>query len=110
MTTTPPDARNALAEIVAQIEWLKSRLAYLQLPANSQKSIDEWLSECGMPAAGIAALEAQVEGMRVALERLTRDAGEVSRLGAVTGRQWTLLAGSLILSRAALQTSETTGV
>jgi len=41
-----------------------------------------------------------------ALVRLTKDAGEVSSIGAVTGRQWTLLAGSLILARAAISKSE----
>ena len=42
------------------------------------------------------------ETLQAALERLVREAGEVSRLGAVTGSQWTRLAGALISARAAL--------
>lgn len=37
--------------ISAQNEWLKDRLSNLQLPATSQKNIEEWLVECGMPSA-----------------------------------------------------------
>lgn len=41
-----------LNRISAQNEWLKDRLADLQLPANSPKNIEEWLVECGMPSGG----------------------------------------------------------
>lgn len=42
-----------LSLLSAQREWLKDRLADLQLPANSPKNIEEWLVECGMPTGGI---------------------------------------------------------
>ena len=40
-----------LALVSAQREWMKDRLSDLQLPSNSQKNIEEWLAECGMPTA-----------------------------------------------------------
>ena len=36
--------------LVAQNEWLKDRLAFLQLPASRAADRDKWLVECGMPA------------------------------------------------------------
>lgn len=44
------NAVNAHDVLVAQNEWLKARLADLQLPSNSPKNIEEWLVECGMPS------------------------------------------------------------
>ncbi len=35
---------------VDQVEWLKQRLADLQLPQKDHHRRDEWLAECGMPA------------------------------------------------------------
>lgn len=46
------EAVNSHELLKAQNEWLKDRLAYLQLPANSPKKIEEWLVECGMPTEG----------------------------------------------------------
>lgn len=45
-------AHDKIALLSAQNEWLKDRLSDLQLPAKSQKNIEEWLVECGMPAGG----------------------------------------------------------
>lgn len=44
------NAANAFDILTAQNEWLKGLLSDLQLPANSQKNIEEWLVECGMPS------------------------------------------------------------
>jgi hypothetical protein len=44
-------AVNSYEILIAQNEWLKDRLSNLQLPATSQKNIEEWLVECGMPSA-----------------------------------------------------------
>lgn len=44
-------AVNAYDLLTAQNAWLKDRLSDLQLPARSQKNIEEWLVECGMPTA-----------------------------------------------------------
>lgn len=43
-----------LSILSAQNEWLKDRLSDLQLPAKSQKNIEEWLAECGMPTAEVS--------------------------------------------------------
>lgn len=45
-------AVNAYDTLKAQNEWLKDRLACLQLPSNSHKNIEGWLVECGMPKKG----------------------------------------------------------
>lgn len=50
------------------------------------------------------AAEAEAAALKKALEKLEREASEVSRLGAQPGRQWTLLAGALINARSALTT------
>jgi hypothetical protein len=47
--TSPPPSEGE-KRMREQNEWLKDRLADLQLPARSQKNIEEWLVECGMPA------------------------------------------------------------
>ena len=170
MTTTPPDARNALAEIVAQIEWLKSRLADLQLPASKRDhdTREKWLLQCGMPPAcieaveaehrmeiadmadtfravnvervfaqmkpdmvdliaqanadkaRIAALEAQVEGMRVALEPFAHIGGSEALTSSLppkkgiiaydgSRRLFAVDWSCFVKARAALQSSETTG-
>jgi hypothetical protein len=62
-------AENAL--LSAQNEWLKDRISDLQLPANSQKNIEEWLSECGMPTA-TATATADVALLEVAKRILDR--------------------------------------
>lgn len=63
-----------------------------------------WVLDDVQPANGAAPDKQQdlVETLQSALEKLVREAGEVSRLGAVTGSQWTRLAGALISARAAL--------
>lgn len=45
------EAVDAHALVVAQNEWLKDRLAYLQLPATRASERDKWLAELGMPSA-----------------------------------------------------------
>jgi hypothetical protein len=44
-------AVNAYDLLTAQNEWLKDRLANLQLPPNSPLNIEDWLADCGMPTA-----------------------------------------------------------
>lgn len=48
------NAVNTHATSQAQIEWLKARLANLQLPANKHDldTREKWLIECGMPSHG----------------------------------------------------------
>lgn len=53
-------------------------------------------------AIHIESLRRENEELRKALAKLEREASEVSKLGAVPGRQWTLLAGALINARTAL--------
>jgi len=53
-------------------------------------------------SAEIDRLQRENEELRKALGKLEREACEVSKLGAVPGRQWTLLAGALINARTAL--------
>ena len=54
-------------------------------------------------ADAIATKDERIAELEFELTKLVRNAGEVSKLGAVTGRQWTLLACSLITARAALE-------
>jgi len=50
----------------------------------------------------LAEARAENERLQSALEKLTRDAGKVHRLGAVPGNQWPPLACSLIEARATM--------
>ena len=52
----------------------------------------------------IESLQRENEELRKALVKLEREASEVSKLGAVPGRHWTILAGALINARTALGT------
>ncbi|MGN7750598.1 hypothetical protein [Sinorhizobium sp. 22678] len=40
-----------IVSLAAQNEWLKDRLAFLQLPAIRAGEREKWLVECGMPPA-----------------------------------------------------------
>lgn len=41
-----------LSLLAAQNEWLKARLAFLQLPPNQHRRREAWLVESGMPSGG----------------------------------------------------------
>lgn len=114
MTTTPPDARNALAEIVAgvtrdeAINFLENACRnWSHVPRLSEDDIGDvatallWFvnKRTTTNKARIAALEAQVEGMRE-LETRMRDAGLPGFADHIR---------RIIGDRAALQSSETTG-
>jgi len=54
----------------------------------------------------IADKDSEIAKLRGVLARLEREATEVSRQGAIPGRQWTLLAGALITARATLKETD----
>ena len=140
MTTTPPDARNALAEIVAGLDgvtpgfprWIRlfgERTVYTRDPndgcriaavvradATYSNEILDHIARCDPAtmrsiADYVAALEAQVEGMRVALENLATVIKDNKRgvLHSLSRRETDILTQALHDARAALQSSETTG-
>jgi hypothetical protein len=53
MTQKHRAAIDAMNAAESQVEWLKARLAWLQLPPNKQDhdTREKWLLECGMPPA-----------------------------------------------------------
>ena len=118
-TTTPPDARNALAEIKA---WPLGSYAPGNYCCNCISCKREFTGDkraiqcldCAIIAhkARIAALEAQVEGMRVALKIFADEAAIYDPPeGDDHHMAWSndFPIGALRRARAALQSSETTG-
>lgn len=59
LSAAPQPNPNAVDAVRAQNEWLKDRLAFLQLPARRAHERDQWLIECGMPTALAAQGEKQ---------------------------------------------------
>ena len=118
--TTPPDARNALAEIVAgvNVRILKEQCERLAAPIRASTRSFQFASALDNSVAvinelqdRIAALEAQAEGMRVALENLATVIKDNKRgvLHSLSRRETDILTQALHDARAALQSSETTG-
>jgi hypothetical protein len=119
MTTTPPDARNALADELLKRartaeKWLReSRAAFereRKFHLENQKLTSSLRDSLTVAEDRIAALEAQVEGMRVAFKRILngKEIADKRYPGSTVVIDLPLDKIEEIC-RAALQSSETTG-
>ncbi|KQQ46475.1 hypothetical protein ASF69_04395 [Rhizobium sp. Leaf311] len=89
----------AISELLSTLESLQRENAQLRIQASNYAADAETVRR------ERDAADSRESKLREALTKLVREAGEVSNLGAVPGRQWTLLAGALINARAALSST-----
>lgn len=78
-------------------------LGYIRMPdPQTPDSAHDTLPMIRQANTALESLQRENEELRKVLGKLEREASEVSKLGAVPGRQWTLMAGALINARTAL--------